>query len=405
MQRGDRRDHRRSAATRLPVSKLPDDGTFPTGTTQYEKRNIAVEIPVWDAGRLHPVRRVLPGLPARGHPPQGLRPGAPGKSAPPTFKSARRQGQGVRRHEVHRPGRPRGLHRLRRSACNTCPAEEKKDGRRPAARPSTWRPRSRCASRRRRTGTFFLALPDVDAEALQPRHDQGQPAHAAPVRVLRRLRRLRRDPLRQAADPALRRPRGHRQRHRLLLDLRRQPAHHALHQPRRRPRPGLVQLPVRGRRRVRHRHAPDRGQAARVRPGAAGRGAGREARGPRPGRDLLEADQSSQAGIEAQRARVAELKDGAAASRRREEARQLLSVADYLVQQVRLGLRRRRLGLRHRLRRPGPRDRLRPERQHPGPGHRGLLQHRRPDVQVHARWAPSPSSPPAASPWPGRTWA
>jgi len=32
----------------LPVSAFPDDGTYPTGTTQYEKRNIAVDIPVWD---------------------------------------------------------------------------------------------------------------------------------------------------------------------------------------------------------------------------------------------------------------------------------------------------------------------------------------------------------------------
>ncbi|MEJ2759045.1 MAG: 4Fe-4S double cluster binding domain-containing protein, partial [Anaerolineales bacterium] len=32
----------------IPVSKLPADGTYPTGTTQYEKRNIALEIPVWD---------------------------------------------------------------------------------------------------------------------------------------------------------------------------------------------------------------------------------------------------------------------------------------------------------------------------------------------------------------------
>ncbi|MFP4343777.1 MAG: pyruvate:ferredoxin (flavodoxin) oxidoreductase [Anaerolineales bacterium] len=32
----------------LPVSKLPDDGTYPTATTQYEKRNVAMEIPVWD---------------------------------------------------------------------------------------------------------------------------------------------------------------------------------------------------------------------------------------------------------------------------------------------------------------------------------------------------------------------
>ncbi|MEZ0397428.1 MAG: pyruvate:ferredoxin (flavodoxin) oxidoreductase [Anaerolineales bacterium] len=32
----------------LPVSALPVDGTFPTGTTQWEKRNIALEIPVWE---------------------------------------------------------------------------------------------------------------------------------------------------------------------------------------------------------------------------------------------------------------------------------------------------------------------------------------------------------------------
>jgi pyruvate-ferredoxin/flavodoxin oxidoreductase len=32
----------------LPVSALPVDGTFPTGTAQYEKRSIAMEIPIWD---------------------------------------------------------------------------------------------------------------------------------------------------------------------------------------------------------------------------------------------------------------------------------------------------------------------------------------------------------------------
>lgn len=33
---------------RLPVSALPIDGTYPTGTTQWEKRNISDNIPVWD---------------------------------------------------------------------------------------------------------------------------------------------------------------------------------------------------------------------------------------------------------------------------------------------------------------------------------------------------------------------
>jgi pyruvate-ferredoxin/flavodoxin oxidoreductase len=32
----------------LPVSLLPNDGTYPTGTTQWEKRNISLEIPVWE---------------------------------------------------------------------------------------------------------------------------------------------------------------------------------------------------------------------------------------------------------------------------------------------------------------------------------------------------------------------
>ena len=32
----------------IPVSALPIDGTFPVGTTQYEKRNIAVQVPIWD---------------------------------------------------------------------------------------------------------------------------------------------------------------------------------------------------------------------------------------------------------------------------------------------------------------------------------------------------------------------
>ena len=33
----------------LPVSAMPADGTYPTGTSQWEKRNVAEEIPVWEA--------------------------------------------------------------------------------------------------------------------------------------------------------------------------------------------------------------------------------------------------------------------------------------------------------------------------------------------------------------------
>ncbi|HEX6044632.1 MAG TPA: pyruvate:ferredoxin (flavodoxin) oxidoreductase [Pyrinomonadaceae bacterium] len=32
----------------LPVSAFPEDGTYPTGTTRWEKRNIAQDVPVWE---------------------------------------------------------------------------------------------------------------------------------------------------------------------------------------------------------------------------------------------------------------------------------------------------------------------------------------------------------------------
>jgi pyruvate-ferredoxin/flavodoxin oxidoreductase len=38
----------RGDGDRLPVSAMPVDGTFPVGTSKFEKRNIASEIPVWN---------------------------------------------------------------------------------------------------------------------------------------------------------------------------------------------------------------------------------------------------------------------------------------------------------------------------------------------------------------------
>ena len=58
----------------LPVSALPVDGTYPSGTTAYEKRNIS------ESGRglgprpLHPVRQLQLRLPAQRDPVQVLRP-------------------------------------------------------------------------------------------------------------------------------------------------------------------------------------------------------------------------------------------------------------------------------------------------------------------------------------------
>ena len=35
-------------ATCSPSARLPVDGTYPTGTSKWEKRNLAQEIPVWE---------------------------------------------------------------------------------------------------------------------------------------------------------------------------------------------------------------------------------------------------------------------------------------------------------------------------------------------------------------------
>jgi hypothetical protein len=72
---------------------------------------------------------------------------------------------------------------------------------------------------------FFRDLPMVDrAKSTSP--TSRARSSSSRCSSLRRLRRLRRDALRQADHPALRRPHADRQRHRLLVDLRRQPAHH-----------------------------------------------------------------------------------------------------------------------------------------------------------------------------------
>jgi pyruvate-ferredoxin/flavodoxin oxidoreductase len=71
---------------RLPVSAFPCDGTFPTGTSQFEKRNLAQQIPVWD-----PVSCIQCGKCAMVCPHAVIRIKAYDEAlladAPPTFKS------------------------------------------------------------------------------------------------------------------------------------------------------------------------------------------------------------------------------------------------------------------------------------------------------------------------------
>jgi len=92
---------------------------------------------------------------------------------------------------------------------------------------------------------FFLGIPETDRKILSPSQVKDVQLLRPLFGILRRLLRLRRNPLREVDDAALRRPHVDRQRHRLLLHLRRQPAYHALLRERARPGADVVQLAVR----------------------------------------------------------------------------------------------------------------------------------------------------------------
>ena len=52
---------------KLPVSSFSVDGIFPVGTTQYEKRGVAINVPEWDIDNCIQCNSVRYGLSACGH--------------------------------------------------------------------------------------------------------------------------------------------------------------------------------------------------------------------------------------------------------------------------------------------------------------------------------------------------
>ncbi len=145
--------------------------------------------------------------------------------------------------------------------------------------------------------------------------------------------------------------------------------------------PAWCNSAVRGQRRVRHGLPDDAGQVRRVFARTAQEMADQV--GETLATEILSSDQSGEIGIARQRSLVFDLKKKLATIDSA-DAKNLLSLADNLVKKKRLDPGRRRLGLRHRLRRPGPRAGQRPQRQRAGARHRGLLEHGRADVEVDA---------------------
>jgi pyruvate-ferredoxin/flavodoxin oxidoreductase len=145
----------------LPVSALPVDGTYPSGTTQWEKRNIALEIPVWDEDLCIQCGKCVLVCPhavirAKVYEPELL------ADAPPTFKSA--------------PARWREFKDLRYTlqvapedctgcalCVQVCPAKSKSEVRHKAI---NMEPQPPIREPEAENWNFFLQLPETDRRAL-----------------------------------------------------------------------------------------------------------------------------------------------------------------------------------------------------------------------------------------------
>ena len=256
----------------LPVSAFPVDGTFPTGTTAFEKRAIAHEIPIWD-----PSICIDCGKCAMVCPHAAIRmkvfPTDAVANAPAGFQSKEFKSRDLADHRITIQVAPDDC-----TGCgvcvDVCPAKSKTELKHKSI---NLEPADAHRDLERPQLGLLPVHPAARSQPHRPRHGEGRPGARAAVRVLARVQRLRRDPVPQARLPAVRRPHDRGQRDGLLLDLRRQPPHHPVDGQRPGPRPGLEQLAVRGQRRVRARHAPRARRADRPRPHAA-RAAGADRR-------------------------------------------------------------------------------------------------------------------------------
>ncbi len=147
----------------LPVSAMPVDGTFPTGTAQWEKRNIALEIPVWDPETCIQCGKcsfVCPHAVIR----QKVYDPALLKNAPASFKSVDAKFKELPGTKFTIQVSPEDC-----TGCGlcveACPSKNKADPSRKAINMAEQPP-----IREQESGNwdFFLTIPEVDRSAFQP---------------------------------------------------------------------------------------------------------------------------------------------------------------------------------------------------------------------------------------------
>jgi pyruvate-ferredoxin/flavodoxin oxidoreductase len=147
---------------RLPVSALPNDGTWPSGTAMWDKRNLAQEIPVWDEDLCIHCGKcpfVCPHSAIRSK----LFSVDMTKDAPPTFKHVQVKGkdfeQGMHISYQVAPEDCTGC-----TLCvDICPAVSKVDGHKALE----MRPMAELREQERDNFEFFLGLPEYDRSLLK----------------------------------------------------------------------------------------------------------------------------------------------------------------------------------------------------------------------------------------------
>ncbi|MGB8703151.1 MAG: pyruvate:ferredoxin (flavodoxin) oxidoreductase [Thermosynechococcaceae cyanobacterium] len=146
----------------LPVSALPVDGTYPTGTTQWEKRNIATEIPVWDPDVCVQCGKCVMVCPhsvirAKVYEPEQL------TDAPATFKSTQ-----ARDHDWHDLKFTIQVAAEDCTGCvlcvDVCPAKNKLE---PRLKAINMAPQLPLREQERENWDFFLQLPNPDRTQLK----------------------------------------------------------------------------------------------------------------------------------------------------------------------------------------------------------------------------------------------
>ncbi len=156
----------------LPVSAMPNDGTFPTGTAIYEKRNLALQIPVWETDlctQCGKCAMVCPHTAIRSkiYAHEAL------AASPETFKHADMLGkdfaEGLAITYQIAPEDCTGC-----SLCvDICPIRDKNDVSRKAL---NMRPQAPLREKERDNWAFFLSIPDYDRRLLKTNTIKGSMA-------------------------------------------------------------------------------------------------------------------------------------------------------------------------------------------------------------------------------------